>query len=143
MPLRMRAPHNVVAQAGRSYRLDDQVVERLYRQGKADRWSLPLARLGEALGASVDRAFAAGDPTPREVDRYLGSLHLEDLALACACAVGSELAWDHFVVEHRPLLYRSADALHPGGGAREIADSLYADLYGLQEHDGERRSLFG
>jgi len=143
MPLQMRAPHSVVARPDRSYRLDGRVVERLYRQARADRWSLPMARFGEALVASADRAFATGNPTSREIDRYLSSLHLEDLALACACAAGSEPAWDHFIVEHRPLLYRSADALDPGGGAREIADSLYADLYGLQEHDGERRSLFG
>ena len=30
----------------------------------------------------------------------------------------------------------------PAGGARELADSIYADLFGLQERDGERRSLF-
>ena len=65
-----------------------------------------------------------------------------DLALACACAEGSEGAWDHFVREYRPVLYRSADAIDPGGGARELADSIYADLFGLQERDGERRSLF-
>ncbi len=44
--------------------------------------------------------------------------------------------------EYRPVLYRSADAIDPGGGARELADSIYADLFGLQERDGERRSLF-
>jgi RNA polymerase sigma-70 factor (ECF subfamily) len=46
------------------------------------------------------------------------------------------------VREFRPVLYRSADAIDPSGGARELADSLYADLYGLSERDGERRSLF-
>ena len=63
-------------------------------------------------------------------------------ALATACALGRDAAWDHFVVEHRPILYRAADALDPAGGARELADSLYADLYGLREDAGERRSLF-
>jgi RNA polymerase sigma-70 factor (ECF subfamily) len=42
----------------------------------------------------------------------------------------------------RPLLYRAADALDPGGGARDLADSLYADLFGIGEHAGERQSLF-
>ena len=46
------------------------------------------------------------------------------------------------MLEYRPVLYRSADAIDPGGGARELADSIYADLFGLQERDGERRSLF-
>ena len=30
----------------------------------------------------------------------------------------------------------------PGGAAREIADALFADLYGLREREGERQSLF-
>ena len=77
-----------------------------------------------------------------DLERYLRGLHLEDLALACACASGHEAAWDHFIREHRPVLYRAADALDPSGGTREIADALYADLYGLREREGERPSLF-
>jgi RNA polymerase sigma-70 factor, ECF subfamily len=68
--------------------------------------------------------------------------HAEDLELARLCAAGDEQAWERFILEFRPLLYRAADALDRSGGAREVADSLYADLYGLQERDGERRSLF-
>ena len=41
-------------------------------------------------------------------------------------------AWDRFVLEYRPVLYRAADALDRDGGAREIADSLYAELYGIR-----------
>jgi RNA polymerase sigma-70 factor (ECF subfamily) len=69
-------------------------------------------------------------------------LHLEDLALAAACADGHEAAWEHFIREHRPVLYRSADAIDKTGGAREAADSLYGELFGLTERDGVRRSLF-
>src|SRR4029077_12295537 len=69
-------------------------------------------------------------------------LHVEDLALAVACADGCEAAWDHFVREHRPALYRAAEAIDRSGGARDLADSLYAELFGLRERDGERQSLF-
>ena len=72
----------------------------------------------------------------------MSALHVEDLALARQCAGGDEKAWERFVLEYRPVLYRAADALDPGGGARELADSLYAELYGMQERDGERHSLF-
>ena len=112
------------------------VVERLYRDAKADRWSLPVERFAAALQVSADKA------SPADPDAYLKGLHLEDLAVSCACMAGDERAWDHFIREHRPVLYRAADALRPGGGARDLADSLYADLYGLQEREGERRSLF-
>jgi RNA polymerase sigma factor (sigma-70 family) len=69
-------------------------------------------------------------------------LHPEDLALAQACARGDTDAWDRFVVEYRPILYRAADAIDPTGTARELADALYAELFGLKEQGGERQSLF-
>jgi RNA polymerase sigma factor (sigma-70 family) len=65
-----------------------------------------------------------------------------DLALARLCAAGDERAWERFVREYRPLLYRAADALDRTQGARELADSLYAELYGMDGEAGERQSLF-
>jgi RNA polymerase sigma-70 factor (ECF subfamily) len=120
-------------------RIDARTVERLHRQARAERWDVPQVRFAETLEASLERAPA---DAKRKPDRYLASLHLEDVALACACAAGHEGAWEHFIREHRPLLYRAADALAPGGGARDLADGLYGELYGLTERDGERRSLF-
>jgi RNA polymerase sigma factor (sigma-70 family) len=120
---------------GASTRIPQALVERLYRAAHAERWHLPVDQFAAALQASADRAL------PQSVDGYLKGLHLEDLAIARACIAGDERAWEHFVREHRPVLYRAADALRPGGGARDIADSLYADLFGLQERDGRRRSL--
>ena len=112
------------------------LARRLHRGAQAEKWSVPLERFTQTLQASADRAG------PADLDRYLSGLHLEDLALACACAAGDERAWEHFIREHRPVLYRAADALDPAGRARELADSLYADLYGIRERDGERQSLF-
>jgi RNA polymerase sigma-70 factor (ECF subfamily) len=126
----------------RSPRLDDALVERLYRQANAGRWHVSSSLFAEALETSVDRAAGAKAQTKRELDRYLASLHLEDLALACACAAGDEAAWEHFIREQRPRLYRAADAIAPGGRARELADSLYADLYGLDDRGKGRQSLF-
>ena len=121
-------------------RIDEAVVERLYRQANAGRWQVPVDHFTAALEASAAKAFAGRTPSARDLERYLDSLRLEELALACACAAGHDAAWDHFVLEYRPVLYRAADAMDPGGGARELADSLYGDLFGLQT--GERRSLF-
>lgn len=109
--------------------MDERRLDRMYRQARAERWGLPR----EEFRRAVERAAGHG---------VAESTHLEDLALACACAAGIEAAWEHFVRELRPVLYRAADALDPSGGAREIADELYADLYGLRERNGERLSLF-
>jgi RNA polymerase sigma factor (sigma-70 family) len=68
--------------------------------------------------------------------------YARDLELARRCAAGEEQAWERFVLEYRPLLYRAADALDASGGARDLADALHADLYGMPEGGAERRSLF-
>jgi hypothetical protein len=122
--------------------IDQRLVERLYRQAKGERWRTPMSRFAQALDASAERALAGRTQDSRALERYLASLHLEDLALACACAEGDDGAWEHFVLEQRPLLYRAADVLDPSGGARDLADALYADLFGLENRGGERRSLF-
>lgn len=82
-----------------------------------------------ALERSSAKAFAGRTPSASELDRYYRSLHLTDLALACACGEGHEPAWDHFVTEFRPALYRAADAIDRTGGAREMADALYGELF--------------
>src|SRR6266508_834175 len=59
----------------------------------------------------------------------MSTAYAADVELARRCAAGDEQAWERFVLEYRPILYRAADALDPSGGARDLADALYADLY--------------
>jgi RNA polymerase sigma factor (sigma-70 family) len=124
-----------------SWRLPESVVAHMHRKARADRWAVSAGDFAVVLQRSIGKAFA-NEPDAREMERYLGTLHLEDLALACACASGHDGAWEHFVREHRPVLYKAADAIDPSGSARELADSLYGELFGLAERDGTRRSLF-
>jgi RNA polymerase sigma-70 factor (ECF subfamily) len=123
-------------------RIDEALVERLHRRAGAERWGVTLGGFAEALDASVTRAFAHTTPGRGGIARYLEGLHLEDLALATGCASGHEGAWEHFVREYRPVLYRAAEAIDRSGGARDLADSLHAELFGLEERGGARRSLF-
>ena len=104
---------------------------------------MPVSDFSAALDAAVAKSFAGRDPSSRDIERFVGSLHVADLALACACMAGREDAWEHFVREYRPALYRAADALDATGNARELADGLYADLFGITERGGTRRSLLG
>lgn len=121
--------------------LDERTLDRLYAKGEGERWQLSSASFRRALDASVAKAFAHGQPSAREVEQYLASLNLADLALASACIDGHDAAWEHFVREHRPALYRAADAIDPSGGARLLADAIYADLFGLANSDGVRQPL--
>ena len=87
--------------------IPEDLARRLHREAHAERWAVPLQRFTEALQACADRS------APVDVARYLSGLHLEDVALACACADGDDHAWEHFMREHRPVLYRAADAIDP------------------------------
>jgi RNA polymerase sigma factor (sigma-70 family) len=115
------------------------VLRHLYEAANASRWEVPFDAWTETLHASAASGAPSGDTG--DVRRYLGSLHVADLALATACRLGLPAAWDHFVLEHRPGLYAAARAIAAGEG-RDLADSLYAELFGLAERDGARRSLF-
>jgi RNA polymerase sigma-70 factor (ECF subfamily) len=72
---------------------------------------------------------------------YCAGLRLEELALARACAAGNERAWQDFISRYRQKLHSMA--LHitrDGAHAAELADSLFADLYGVNARDGVRSS---
>ncbi|MGB6198999.1 MAG: sigma-70 family RNA polymerase sigma factor [Candidatus Acidiferrales bacterium] len=112
----------------------------LYVQSDAARWGLSLAAFTECLCASAARGLS---DSSADIERYLSSLHLRDLALAVACAAGQPEAWDHFVAHYREQLHAAARAIVGAPRdierARELADSLYADLYGLSGVSGARR----
>jgi RNA polymerase sigma-70 factor len=121
------------------------LVEKLYAQSQAARWSLSLERFSLWLERSATKRFA-GESAPRQkLEDYLASLHLEDLALAAACAAGCASAWEYFFATYRQYLYLAAAAItkrSPSDAyAREFADSLYATLYGRETALG-RVSLF-
>src|SRR5262245_53380717 len=119
-------------------------IARLYAQGSAERWQLSEAEFAAILHRSAAGRFAGqGTSKAKDVERYLDSLHVEDLALAAACERGSQQAWVEFLGRFRPILRAAALALaREEESAQEITDGLYADLYGLEERDGRRRSLF-
>jgi RNA polymerase sigma-70 factor, ECF subfamily len=72
---------------------------------------------------------------------FCATLRLRDLALARACAAGSEAAWNAFLIRFRDSLRRFALAIaREESAARELADSVYAELYGLEGPNGQRAS---
>ena len=121
------------------------VLEKLYAESQAARWGLGLDRFSLSLESSARKRFAGESVSPQKIEDYLCSLHLEDLALAAACAAGCESAWEHFFTTYRQYLYSAAAAItkRPWSDAyaREFADSLYATLYGRETALG-RVSLF-
>lgn len=122
------------------------LVERLHRRvapAAAVFGGVSLERFAQALERSAMHRFPDGAPDS-QLAAYLESLHLEDLALAAACSDGADAAWDHFVRTFRPELYAAARAIcrSDEAAARDLADSLYAELFGVRGSSSERRSLF-
>ncbi len=89
----------------------------------------------------VAAKYLPANASAHQVAEFCSSLRVEELALARACAAGRERAWEVFMLRYREKLYDIAAYMaKESSAARELADSLYADLYGTTAHDGQRLS---
>jgi RNA polymerase sigma-70 factor (ECF subfamily) len=107
-----------------------------YAESNAARFAIDAAGLVTILAEVVAQRGAQGD-----TEAVLATLHLEELVLARACVAGNESAWEIFLSRYRGGMYDVAYKIaHDEASARALADSLYADLYGLNEHGEVRAS---
>lgn len=123
-----------------------ELVASLYGQSRGVTWGLSAAQFATGLERSVQKRFREGPCSPERLEEYLNTLYVNDLALACACMQGSESAWEFFVQQYRSYLRASAGAITKGSragtDARELADSLFAELFGLTDGKRGEHSLF-
>lgn len=121
-------------------------IDWLFAQADAGRWGLSREQFASALNRCTRKRFASANPGLAEIETYLASLHLEDLALAVACLENCEAAWNHFVTGYRGYLRSAAAAVlrcrSASPEACDLADSLFAELYGLADGARGERSLF-
>lgn len=100
-------------------------------------------QLGWTIGEFTAMLAIADARRPQDLGTksYFRSLHIRDLALAQACARGYEWAWKQFIDSYREPLKQAAAAIAKSSSiGEELADSLYAELFGLKDHEGQRRS---
>lgn len=110
----------------------------LYRVSKAEEFGFSAAAF-ESLLAGIARRFVPDKASAAEIDDFLLGLKVEELVLARACAAGHEKAWEIFLTRYREKLYDAAYAIaREESVARELADSVYADLYGTTVREGVR-----
>src|SRR5215470_1205264 len=94
-------------------------------------FSAILCEVGAKYGASSES----------EARTFFLGLRIDELALARACVAGDNSAWEIFLTRYREKLYLSALRIaREDSAARELADSLYADLYGTTTREGHRVS---
>ena len=115
------------------------VVRGLFEKSQGERYGLTLA-VFEAMLEQVAAKYAPGATQHQKLALWQ-ELRLEELALTRGCVAGHELAWQEFLTRYREKLYDIARGItKEDSSGRELADSLYADLYGLTERDGRRVS---
>ncbi len=125
--------------------LPPQLLEELWARADAETLALTRAEFAEILatiGAKLNHNLPPGTTaSAAQQAAFYHGLHLPELALAQACAHGREPAWERFVSLHRAALIQAAVGITGSASlGEELADSLYAELYGLREHEGQRRS---
>ena len=119
--------------------VDDQDNQHCYQASGAAELGFPIASFREMLADIVSRSFPDGVDA-RECRDFIRTLHLPDLVLARACACGLDPAWQRFLALYRDKLFRFAAGMtHEDSAAHELADSLYADLYGFRVEEQGRR----
>jgi RNA polymerase sigma-70 factor (ECF subfamily) len=124
--------------AGISPELQSLAAE-LHGKCGADKFSLSCDQLASIL-TEVAHKYAAGSG-PAQLREFCVSLKIEELVLARACANGNERAWETFMARYRERLYEiGLQITREESAARELADSLYADLYGTVARQGARVS---
>jgi RNA polymerase sigma factor (sigma-70 family) len=117
-----------------------ELVEGLCESAGIGKFGFTAGAFLPHLARSVGSRFKGTTASPVELESYLNTLHLQDFLLACACLEGSEAAWDLLVRTYRGYLRSCAAMMLQRGSdapeAVELADSLFAELYGLA--DGRR-----
>jgi RNA polymerase sigma-70 factor, ECF subfamily len=121
------------------------LVHELWQAAEAESCGLSLEEFSAALagvGTKVNHGLPPGAiPDPAQKAAFFRLLHLAELALAHACALGREAAWERFLGRYRASLIQMAVSITGSATlGQDLADSLYAELYGLRETGGERRS---
>jgi RNA polymerase sigma-70 factor, ECF subfamily len=118
----------------------ESLVRELYCKSGGEKFGLRQQEFIIVICRIGEKYLPAGAQISQHRELYL-NLRVEELALAHACACGNETAWETFLLRYREKLYDIARAIaREDSAARELADSLYADLYGTTMREGSRVS---
>jgi RNA polymerase sigma-70 factor (ECF subfamily) len=117
-----------------------ELLPELHSKAGCEKLGLTREAFSDIL-CEIGSKQAASGCSESELRSFFLSLRVDELALARACAAGNNSAWEIFLTRYREKLYLSALRIaREDSAARELADGLYADLYGTNTRDGQRIS---
>jgi RNA polymerase sigma-70 factor len=115
-----------------------ETLEALFAASSAAKWSVRFQDFVVVAWKGIMHAAAA---EPGRIRDLLISLRVGDLGLALGCLAGDEHAWNTFSYQYRGVLLDAASTvLHDDVLARELADSLMGELFGLDSSKPGRDS---
>jgi RNA polymerase sigma-70 factor (ECF subfamily) len=116
-----------------------RAVAQRYGESGAERYGITAQHFQQIVAAVIGRYAADANETERL--ELVAALRVGELALARACSAGSEAAWDVFFTRFRASLYETAYRIAKDEATgRELADGLYAELYGMPNRESRRVS---
>jgi len=108
----------------------ETLVSELFATSGAARFGLSIELFTRILEEVVAK-YLQPDADVAAIRDLLSTIHSAELVLARACAAGNEDAWNAFLVRYRESLYEAGISIAEDYSVgRELADSLYADLWG-------------
>ena len=114
------------------------LLPELYSKGGCDKIGLTRESFTTILCEIGTKHGATSEP---ELRTFFLSIRIDELAIARACAAGNNTAWEIFMTRYREKLHLCAlRVAREDSAARDLADSLYADLYGTSSREGQRVS---
>lgn len=117
----------------------DELLDELCQQSRSADCGIQRENFAQILLA-IGAKYLPTEAQASDAASFFRGLRLEELALARGCAEGNERAWEVFLTRYREKLFEMALGIaREAASARELADSLYADLYGVNSR-GERVS---
>jgi len=116
-----------------------EAIARRYPESGGERYGVTLQQFQQFVAAVVLRCGAQTGVGHRQ--ELVAGLHVEELVLARACTAGHDAAWEVFLTRFRAPLYEAAYRIaRDEATGRELADGLYAELYGIPNDRGKRIS---
>lgn len=117
-------------------------IEQLVREGAermlgraASARALDAGAVAARVRATVEKYLLRRQPgaSSKEVGEFIDALHADELLMVVACERGDEAAWNDLIEQYRATVLSAARSASAGGAeAEELADSVWAELYGLR-----------
>jgi RNA polymerase sigma-70 factor (ECF subfamily) len=116
-----------------------EAVRQRYGESRAARYDVSEDAFEQHVAAVLGR-YAAGFSEADKLE-LIASLHVQELVLARACSAGNAAAWDEFLTQFkRALPSMAVQITRDDAAGHDLADELYAELYGMPNRDGRRVS---